>query len=198
MAQDAPVPHVYLSPTVGIISWDDNALPVGTFDSQTSPAFGLRFGYAPVSAFSGEFVALTTSNEATYAGQDGGPQTQADVRLVQLELSFLVNFQTLIRSRVYPFLDLGLGSSLRSGGQETSDGGSADLTKVSFHLGGGIKWDVSPRVALRANFRDTFFTETRGSGDLETQVTVDSIELTLGLDYRIPLGSGGGDKNRLR
>lgn len=185
--------HLYVSPTVGIWKWDKNATNPLTLSDRSRPVIGGRAGFSPIEAFAGEIVFLTGTAEA--AG--GTPETTASLRLSQLELSFLVNFQSLMSTRVYPFLDLGVGAAFRSGGSDVGGVSAFDETRFVFHLGGGIKADVSPRFAIRGNIRDTFFTESQDDGNVENQVTVDSVEISVGFEYRIPLARTRGPK-RLR
>jgi len=61
-----------------------------------------------------------------------------------------------------------------------------DDSRFAFHLGGGLKSDLSSRWGLRFNIRDTFFSDTQKmAGAPDDQVTVDSLELSLGLEYRL-------------
>jgi opacity protein-like surface antigen len=185
--------HVYVSPTVGIWKWDKNATTPLALSDRSRLVIGGRAGFSPIEAFAGEIVFLTGTAEA--AG--GTPESAYSLRQSQLELSFLVNFQSLMSTRVYPFLDLGIGGAFRSGGGEVDGQSAFDETRFVFHLGGGLKADVSPRLAIRGNIRDTFFTESQGDGNVENQVTVDSVEISVGIEYRIPLARAGGPK-RLR
>jgi opacity protein-like surface antigen len=185
--------HIYVSPTIGIWKWDKNAASPFALSGPSRLVIGARAGYSPIEAFAGEIVFLTGTAKA----HDGSPDTTLSLRQNQLELSLLVNFQSLMSSRVYPFLDLGAGAAFRSGGG-TVDGRSVfEETRFVFHLGGGLKVDLTPRLSLRSNVRDTFFTETQGAGNVENQVTVDSVELSLGAEYRFPLARTRGPK-RLR
>lgn len=185
--------HVYVSPTIGIWKWDKNAASPLVLSDRARLVIGARAGYSPMDAFAGEVVFLTGTAKA----HDGSPDTTLSLRQSQLELSFLVNFQSLMSTRIYPFLDLGVGAAFRSGGG-TVDGQSVfDKTRFVFHLGGGLKADLTPRLSLRGNIRDTFFTETQGDGNLQNQVTVDSVELSVGVEYRFPLARTRGPK-RLR
>jgi hypothetical protein len=152
---------------------------------------GGRVGYTPISAFSGELVVLTGTNDVELP--DGG---RAGVRLTQAELSFLVNFRSLVNTPVFPFLDLGAGFSFRRADTLPS-GENLDNDHVSFHLGGGIKSELTRELGLRLNVRDTFFTETRGAGTRGEQVTVDAVELSVALEYRVGLKKGRGP-TRLR
>ena len=185
-AAEAPVPYLYLTPTVGVWRWDEEIALGFEVPERTKPVVGLRAGYSPVTAFGGELVLLTGTNDLL---REGTEET-VGVRLSQLEFSLVVNFQSLVTETIYPFLNLGVGASVRnaSGGEETSD---ADNSHFSFHLGGGLKWELHPRWVLRANIRDTFFAETQGSGNQERQVTVDSVELSVGFEMRFPLNRSG-------
>jgi opacity protein-like surface antigen len=174
--------------------WDEEAASHLTLSDQTSFVWGGRVGYAPIDAFSVEGIILTGTNEGTIAFTTG-PES---LRLTQTELSTVINFQSIVSRKVYPFLNLGIGLSFRSGGGKVDDEAVFDDTKFTFHIGGGIKVEVTPRAALRFNVRDTFFSDTQvGGGNLESQVTVDSVELSVGLEYRFPLGASGGS-GRLR
>jgi opacity protein-like surface antigen len=156
--------------------------------------WGGRIGYTPFDALSGEIVLLTGSNEAAGAS---GSSTDPKVRLTLAELSFVVNFRTLFNSRWYPFVDLGAGVAARSSKWEEDGARVFDGSKLAFHLGGGIKVDLAPRATLRFNFRDTFHTETRSIDGQDIQDTLDAVELTAGLEYRIPISPRRGPK-RLR
>ncbi len=99
---------------------------------------------------------------------------------------------------VYPFLALGAGASIRRGPAVVlPEAYDFDDTHLSFHLGGGAKVDLAPRWGARLIVRDTFFTDTQVEENRETQVTVDVVEVSASIEYRIPLGRGGGPK-RLR
>jgi opacity protein-like surface antigen len=186
-------PYVYVSPTAGIWKWDkDTASPLELTD-RSGFVFGGRAGFSPIEAFAGEIVVLTGTADA----ENSTPGTAFSLRLTQIELSLLVNFQSLMSTRVYPFLDLGGGLALRRGGGDVSGESVFDDTKFVFHLGGGLKVDLTSRFSIRGNIRDTFFTESQGDGNVDSQVTVDSVEISLGIDYRIPLARSGGPK-RLR
>jgi hypothetical protein len=183
-----PTPHVYLSPTAGITRWDKHSFEGADVPDRTAPAYGGRVGYTPIEAFSAELVLLTGRNDVTVAG------TTSSVRLTSAEASMLVNFRTLMDTPVYPFLALGAGASIRRGPAEAHE---FDDSHLSFHLGGGVKMDLAPRWGVRLIVRDTFFTDTQVEENRETQVTVDAVEVSASVEYRIPLGRGGGPK-RLR
>jgi len=183
-----PSPHVYVSPTFGVWRWDERAVDGYGLTDRTAPVWGGRAGYSPIEAFAGELVVLTGTNDfrkgsATFT-----------TRLTQVEVSFVVNFRSLVNASVYPFLDLGSGVSARRASGSAPVGNASHL---DFHLGGGIKADLSRRLGLRFNVRDTFFTETQGSGDARDQTTIDSVELSAGLDVRFGMGRRHGPR-RLR
>ena len=187
-----PVPHVYISPTVGAWHWDDHGVRGLELVDRNDAVWGGRIGYSPIQAFSGEIVVLTGTNRVSSGGKEG------TVRLTQVEFSFLVNFQALLDSRIYPFLDLGSGLSKRSGDRTVDEmDGDFDRSHVSFHLGGGLKLDLTPRLGLRGNVRDTFFTETLGTTGAENQVTVDAVEISAAVEYRLGWGRSRGTR-RLR
>lgn len=187
---EIPSPHLYVSPTVGIWRWDPETLGAFEIDSRSGLVLGLRAGYSPFEAISGEVIFLRGTNSARAPealGFDGDP----DVTLTQIELSFVVNFRSLIVSRWYPFVDVGAGVALRDGDLEFEMEKQYDGTQVAFHLGGGVKVDLGSRATLRVNLRDTFYTETIRIGAREEQNTIDAVEISAGLDYRIPLGRVG-------
>jgi hypothetical protein len=187
-----PTPHVYLSPTAGITRWDKHSFEGADVPDRAAPVYGGRFGYTPIEAFSAEFVLLTGRNDVTVAG------ATSSVRLTSAEVSMLVNFRTLMDTPVYPFLALGAGASVRRGpAAESADAHPFDDTHLSFHLGGGVKMDLAPRWGARLIVRDTFFTDTQVEENRETQVTVDAVEVSASIEYRLPLGRGSGPK-RLR
>ena len=184
--------HIYVSPTIGLWKWDqDNAEGLVLADRSTL-VLGGRVGYAPIEAFAGELVFLTGSNDGTI--DTGAAMVERSLRLTQTELSLLVNFQSIISPVAYPFLDLGIGLSIRSGGEQVEEESVFDETRFNFHIGGGVKVALSPRAGLRFNIRDTFFTDTQNIGGQENQTTVDSVELSAGLEYRFWLARrrGGG------
>jgi opacity protein-like surface antigen len=185
-AAEVPIPHLYVTPTAGIWRWDTNVAFGFDVPDRTRPVIGIRAGYSPVEAFAGELALLTGTNDLVRSGTD----EEVGVRLTQLELSLVVNFQSLVSPRLYPFLNLGVGGSFRQAQEDPVDG-DLDDSNFAFHLGGGLKWELASRWALRGNIRDTFFTESQGAGNQETQVTVDSVELSLGLEMRFPLGRSG-------
>ena len=176
--------HLYVSPTAGAWHWDDDAYPDLTFDQTWGFVVGGRVGYAFTQAFSGELIGLTGTNDA--AGSSGPSES---MRLTEIAVSLLVHFQSLTSTRIYPFLDLGVGLALR-------DGGPADLDDqhTAFHLGGGIMWVLDDRFAIRANARDAFFTDKHTVGNLTEQLTVDSLEMSLGVEFRIPMKRGGSHR----
>lgn len=187
-----PTPHIYLCPTAGIARWDKHSFESADLPDRTAPLYGGRIGYTPIEAFSAEFVLLTGRNDVKVAS------TTSSVRLTSAEVSMLVNFRTLLDSPVYPFLALGAGASIRSGPTAVPpDTYEFDGTHLSFHLGGGVKMDLAPRWGVRLIVRDTFFTDTQVEENRESQVTVDAVEVSASIEYRIPLGRGGGPK-RLR
>ncbi|HYV51504.1 MAG TPA: outer membrane beta-barrel protein, partial [Dongiaceae bacterium] len=173
----------YFSPTGGAWHWDDDAYPDLQFNSSWKLVYGGRAGYAFTQAFSAEVVGLTGTNDAVLNGETGPSES---LRLTEFDLSLLVHFQSLTSARIYPFLDLGIGTALRKGGP-----GSLDDQHTSFHLGGGIMYVLSPRFAIRTNLRDTFFTDKRSGGNLTQQFTVDALELSLGVEFRIPTRQKG-------
>ena len=175
--------YLYFSPTGGAWHWDDDAYPDLQFNNSWSFVYGGRAGYAFTQAFSGELVGLTGTNDAQF---NGDPVSGESLRVTELSLSLLVHFQSLTSTRIYPFLDLGAGTVLRSRGP-----GSLDDNHTSFHLGGGIMFVLNPRFAIRTNLRDTFFNDKRGGGNLTEQFTVDALELSLGVEFRIPTRQKG-------
>jgi len=174
----AAASYLYFSPTAGLWHWDDDATPVD-LDKTWSFVYGGRLGYAFTQAFSAEVLGLTGTNTTTSTTALDDAETSETLRLTELSLSLLVHFQSLTSARVYPFLDLGAGTSFRSGG-------GLDDNHTSFHLGGGIMYVLNPRFALRTNVRDAFFTDKRTSGNLTEQFTVDSLEFSLGVEFRVP------------
>ena len=186
--------HVYVTPTIGMWRWDENAATLVTIPDQGSLVFGGRLGYAPTDVFALEGVVLTGTNDGTLM-LPAGDEIRS-LCLTQTELSLVVNFQSLLSGRVYPFLTLGMGASFRSGGETIDGDASFDDTRLNFHIGGGIKVDLTSRMVLRFNVRDTFFVDNQ-QGNQNRQVTVDSVELSMGLEYRVPLTTGGGSR-RLR
>jgi hypothetical protein len=184
-----PSPHVYVTPTAGFWRWDERAVAGARLPDRMGEVVGGRAGYSPIEAFAGELVVLTGTNDF----RQGSVAFTA--RLTQVELSFVVNFRSLVNARVYPFLDLGSGVSVRRANEDRVSG--ADASHLDFHLGGGFKMDLSRRLGVRLNVRDTFFTETQGSGDARDQTTVDSVELSGGLEVRFGLGRRHGP-HRLR
>ena len=182
-ARSSAASHLYVSPTAGVWHWDDDAYPDLEFDKSWAFVYGGRVGYAFTQAFSAELVALTGTNDAQFTDD---PASWTSLRSTEVALSLLVHFQSLTSTRIYPFLDLGAGTIFRSGGP-----GNLDDNHTAFHLGGGIMYVLNPRFALRTNVRDTFFTDKRTGGNLTEQLTVDSLELTLGVEFRIPTGQKG-------
>lgn len=182
--------HFYVSPTLGWRHWDGQISPVIRLDDNHGLLYGGRVGYSPIEAFAGELVFLTGTNTARVTA--GTTSVPATLRLTQTEFSFLVNFQSIASERIYPFLDLGVGLVIRGGNSHFDD------TRFAFHLGGGLKTTLAPRWALRVNARDTFFTDTQTiEGVKDSQVTVDSVELSLGVEYRFwTLGPRGGGRLR--
>jgi len=184
-----PGPYLYATPTVGLWHWDGEAAQGVRMDDHSGLVYGGRVGFSPIEAFSGELVFLTGTNTAVTPTSSPDSRT---LRLTQTEFSFLVNFQSIASERVYPFLDLGVGLSIRGGDPRFDD------THFAFHLGGGLKTTLAPKWALRLNVRDTFFTNTESvDGAQDTQVTVDSVEMSLGLEYRFwTVGRRGGGRLR--
>jgi hypothetical protein len=192
---EAPVvatPNIYLCPAAGNARWDKHSFESASVPDRSAPLYGGRFGYTPIEAFSAEFVLLTGRNDVASAG------ATYSVRLTTAEVSMLVNFRTLMDTPVYPFLALGAGASIRRGpGVLPPEATEFDGTHLNFHLGGGVKLDLAPRWGARLTLRDSFFTDTQVEENREAQVTVDVVEVSAGIEYRIPLGRGGGPK-RLR
>jgi hypothetical protein len=176
---------LYVSPTVGAWHWDHSGYPDFEVDAY-GPVFGVRGGYAITQAFAAELVALTGTTGTQVAGV-----SSESLRQSQIELSLVVNFQSLAIDRVYPFLDLGAGVAIRRGGPETSSATSVEDEQLAFHLGGGVALELDRRWALRLNVRDTFFTDDRLVGNVGDQLTVDTVELSLGVVIRFPVGNSG-------
>jgi len=185
-----PGSFLYITPTAGLWHWDGEAAAGVQLDDHSGFVYGGRVGFSPIEAFSGELVLLTGTNTAVIPAS--GSLDSRTLRLTQAEFSFLVNFQSIASERLYPFLDLGVGGIFRGGDPRFDD------THFAFHLGGGLKTTLSPKWALRLNVRDTFFTNTQTTeGSQDTQVTVDSVELSLGLEYRfLTLVRRGGGRLR--
>ena len=175
--------YLYFSPTVGAWHWDEEAYQVN-LDKSWALVYGARIGYAFTQAFSGELLGLTGTNKAVDTAASTEPSES--LRLTELGVSLLVHFQSLTSTRIYPFLDLGVAMAIRRGGPE-----SLDDQHTAFHLGGGVMFVLDPRWVLRANVRDTFFTDKRGAGNLTEQLTVDALELSLGVEFRIPTRQKG-------
>gem|GEM_PF-1066393 len=194
---EVPVPNLYVSPTVGVWGWDG-----ASFSHRTEPAdshrlvYGGRLGYSLLEALSGELVFLTGTNRVADFVADGFTGND-QVRLTQVEASFVVNFRSLVVSRWYPFVDLGSGLTLRSTDFKIDGESVFDGSHINFHLGGGVKLDLSPHATIRLNLRDTFFTRSETSGGQETQTTVDMVEFTGAVEFRIPLRRRGSS-GRLR
>jgi hypothetical protein len=183
LVRPAEASYLYFSPTAGVWHWDDDAYPDLTFDQHWKLVYGGRAGYAFTQAFSGELVGLTGTNDAVLVGVPGPSES---LRVSEFDLSLLVHFQSLTSTKIYPFLNLGVGLAIRKGGP-----GSLDDQHTAFHLGGGIMYVLNPRFALRTNVRDTFFTYKRTGGNLTEQFTVDALELSLGVEFRIPTRQTG-------
>ena len=186
LARPAAASHLYVSPTAGVSHWDDDAYPDLEFDKGWAFLYGGRAGYAFTQAFSGEVVVLTGTNDAAFGTQVFPEVPPSSMRVTELSISLLVHFQSLTSAKIYPFLDLGAGTIFRSGGP-----GSLDDNHTAFHLGGGIMFVLDPRFAIRTNLRDTFFTDKRSGGNLTEQLTVDALELSLGVEFRIPTRQKG-------
>lgn len=190
--------HIYVSPTAGIWRWDESAAAFLEVPDRTGFVWGGRVGYSPMEAFAFEGVVLTGTNTGKFTTGASPEPEERSLRLTQTEFSIIVNFQSIVSRAVYPFLDLGIGLSFRSGGLDIQGESSFNDTRFNFHIGGGVKIELDPRAAVRFNIRDTFFTMTQFTdGTQQEQVAVDSVEISLGLDYRIPIGEGGGS-DRLR
>jgi len=184
-------PHVYVSPTVGVWRWDESVLGGPQYEQTMSLMYGLRVGYAPLDALSGEVVVLTGENQVKDAEGDDKQ------RLTQAEFSFVVNFRGLAVDQVHPFVTLGMGYSFRNGRPVVDGEPVQGEDHVNFHIGMGFKVDMSSAISVRFNARDTFYTETQKRGGSEVTETVDSVELSIGLDYRIPMGrSNKGERLR--
>ena len=130
----SPSPHVYVTPTVGVWRWDEKAVDGYPLEKRSGLVWGGRAGYSPIEAFSGELVVLTGTNDF----RKGAAAFNA--RLTQVELSFVVNFRSLVNARVYPFLDLGSGVSARragAGGDRWTGWTPRTSTSISV---GGSRW----------------------------------------------------------
>jgi hypothetical protein len=175
--------HLYFSPTGGAWHWDEDAYQVD-LDKAWTLVYGVRAGYAFTQAFSAELLGLTGTNNTVSTATT--PEPSESLRLTELGVSLLVHFQSLTSTRIYPFLDLGVAMAIRRGGPEFLDD-----QHTAFHLGGGVMFVLNPRWALRTNVRDTFFTDKREAGNLTEQLTVDALELSLGVEFRIPTRQKG-------
>lgn len=198
VAVEVATPHVYVSPTLGLLHWDGRTFGNVDVETEYAPLIGLRVGYAPFEAISGEVVVLTASTEADF-GAGGPPLAGLDpaARLTLVEWSFVVNFRRIVEANWYPFVNLGAGVALRSSDVGLPANRRFDGSEFAFHLGGGVKVDVHPRASIRLNVRDTFYTVTRELDGQEFQDTLDAVELSAALEYRFPFRAGRGP-TRLR
>ena len=151
--------YLYFSPTGGAWHWDDDAYPDLQFDSGWTFVYGGRAGYAFTQAFSGEVVALTGTNDAEFDTQVFPPVPPSSLRVTELSLSLLVHFQSLTSTRVYPFLDLGVGWPCSDGGP-----GHLDDHHTAFHLGGGIMLVLNTAFAIRTNLAIPSLPTSAGGG----------------------------------
>jgi hypothetical protein len=173
----------YVAPTVGVQLWDESTAEGFHLDSRPGFLWGARAGFTPTPALSIELVGLTGTNDLV----ENATGATVPMRMSQLEGSFLINFQSLLSERVYPFLCLGVGVMIRRAGEDVSTGDAED-SHVAFHLGGGIRAELRPGWALRFTGKDSFFGQTQGTGNEERQVTVDTVELSLALEARFQWG----------
>jgi hypothetical protein len=185
-AGSGPAPEVrrflYVAPTAGVQIWDQSTAEGFTMEGRGGFMWGARAGITPTPAFSIEALALTGTNTLTEDATGAG----VTMRITQLEASFLINFQSFLSETVYPFLCLGAGAVIRRANAEVQSGDPED-SHVAFHLGGGIRASLAPRWALRFTAKDTFFSQSQGTGNEERQVTVDTLELSLALEARFHL-----------
>jgi len=185
-ARSDPPPQVhsflYVAPTLGVQVWDRSTAEGFTVDGRAGLLWGVRAGITPNPAFSVELVAVTGTNTLT----EDATGAEVSMRTSQLEVSFLINFQSFVSPTVYPFLCLGAGAIARRSSGEVQFG-DPDDSHVAFHLGGGIRAELKPQWALRLTAKDTFFSQSQGSGNEERQVTVDTLELSLALEARFHL-----------
>jgi outer membrane protein OmpA-like peptidoglycan-associated protein len=134
---------------------------------KNSGLLGARLGYAlfPRLSLEGELAAIPTSD--TFGGQP--------VFVLGWRAHGLVHLLTSGKWR--PFVLAGLGA-------HSSFTGRTGLTQIendsdfAFHWGAGLKYDLTPRLSLRGDFRHLLPPSTRGQG-----VTHD-FELHAGLSYR--------------
>jgi len=134
---------------------------------KNSGLLGVRLGYAlfPRLSLEGELAAIPTAD--TFGGQP--------VFVLGWRAHGLVHLLTSGKWR--PFVLAGLGA-------HSSFTGRTGLTQIendsdfAFHWGAGLKYDLTPRLSLRGDFRHLLPPSTRGQG-----VTHD-FELHAGLSYR--------------
>jgi hypothetical protein len=139
--------------------------------------------------FAAELVRLTGTSDAAPTPQVPPRRPAADL----IELSLVVNFQSLAGGRIYRSIWAPGGSSGAGCRQPR-----VDDDRLAFHLGGGIQMELDSRWALRLNVRDTFFNEDKSLGNAVDQVTVDSLELSVGLTVKFPVGKPGSSSLQLR
>jgi len=185
-APKIPLPHLYLAPTIGVWRWDALEFFPGHMEHRTQPVYGIRAGFARFDALAGEVVVLSGTNKVAELSENN------QVRVTQVEFSLLVNFRSLVNARVYPFVDLGLGGTFPSSSVVVDGEDVLDKNKVNYHLGGGVKWDLNSRFTLRLNARDTFLSDSREVSGQTFQNTLDQVEFSTSVEFRIPLSSGGG------
>jgi len=178
-----PDAYVYLAPTAGIQLWDENTAEGFHLDTRPGFLWGVRGGITPTDALSIELVFLTGTNDLV----ENATGASVPMRMTQVEASFLINFQSLASETVYPFLCLGVGDMIRGAGTDVATG-DPEANHIAFHLGGGLRAEVRPGWALRLTGKDSFFSETQGSGNEQKQVTVDTVEFSLALEARFRWG----------
>lgn len=180
LGQDA---YVYVAPTAGVQLWDEKTAEGFHLDTRPGFLWGVRAGMTPTEALSIELVFLTGTNDLV----ENATGAIVPMRMTQIEVSFLINFQSLASRTVYPFLCLGAGDMIRRAGTDVATG-DPDNSHIAFHLGGGMRAELRPGWALRLTGKDSFFGETQGSGNAQKQVTVDTVEFSLALEARFRWG----------
>lgn len=126
----------------------DNATTQAEIDSFISG--GLGMGYHFHDHFS---LALDLSfGAATINGADSGSTVQTDSLASLAHVSLEYN---ILKSRFTPLLSAGLGF-ISYTGDFGSTGTSFQETDLAYGAGGGVRWNITDRWAMKAIYRATF------------------------------------------
>ena len=119
--------------------------PYARVEIDNAPTYGVTLGwnYGPNTELEVEYSHASPKARAI-ATNPANPNRSFDIGIDDIQLGWLANFNPT-RSRVRPYLGLGLGATILDADQNVGGG-----TKVSINVTAGVKFHFSEHVGLRA------------------------------------------------